>query len=400
MATRPETAKKILLYWMDGTFALMAVALSLTVYATAAESLISVPHALVVEVCAMASLAFVPLVLRDAYDDRPRPTVKLALSGVLAAVTVALIPPRPPGGVEGSWDVIATLWLSAMALYLPLWATVWLGAAVVAVVTTYVSVIGEQPWQAVLTVQVVSTVLLPALTRIWRWLWWTIREAHDSREAKATLAVSEERLRFARDLHDLLGHSLSVLSLKSELAAKLATIDAGKAAAEMADVRRLAAESLAEVQVAVEGYQSLDLDEELAGAREALEAAGARCVVEARADDLSPAGRALLAWAVREGATNVLKHSTATRCAIVIDGGVLEMRNNGVPREGSPAHATDGHTADGRATDGRAAGGPAVPPNAGSGLRGLAERMSSAGGSFTAAPTASGEFVLRAVVRP
>ncbi|MEV1246033.1 sensor histidine kinase [Nonomuraea sp. NPDC050022] len=373
MATRPETAKKILLYWMDATVALMGFMLSMMVLASAREGRIFVPHAVAAEVCVLAALAVLPLVLRDAYDDRPRPTAKLVAGGLFAAGAVALVPPSIT--TAGSWEMVGCLWLSALALYLPLRATACVGAALVALTTFYVSAVSDQPWQYLLISLTVSAVLLPATMRLWRWLWWTIREAYDSREAKATLAVSNERLRFARDLHDLLGHSLSVLTLKSELAAKLATIDTGKAAAEMADVRRLAAESLAEVQVAVDGYRVLDLDEELAGVRAALEAAGARCVIEARTDDLSPAARTLLAWAVREGATNVLKHSTATRCAIVIDGGVLEMRNDGVP-------------------------GPATSwaTGAGSGLRGLAERMGAAGGSFTAATTPAGEFLLRAAV--
>ncbi|MEU4234130.1 histidine kinase [Nonomuraea sp. NPDC026600] len=370
MATRPETAKKILLYWMDASVALMAVLLSMQIIASVNERRISVPHAVAAGTCLLASLAFGLLVLRDAFDDRPRPVAKLAAGGLFAAGALALI---PPSTTDGSWGMAGIIWLSFLALYLPLRATACVGAALVALTTVHLSAVTAQPWPVVLITMTLSAVLLPATMKLWRWLWWTIREAYDGREAKATLAVSHERLRFARDLHDLLGHSLSVITLKSELAAKLATIDEGKAAAEMAEVRRLAAESLAEVQVAVDGYRLLDLDTELAGVRVALEAAGARCVIEARADDLSPAARTLLAWAVREGATNVLKHSTATRCAIVIDGGVLEMRNDGVPATGG----MDG---------------------AGSGLRGLAERMAAAGGSFSAAPTPAGEFLLRAAV--
>ncbi|HUR04477.1 MAG TPA: histidine kinase [Nonomuraea sp.] len=372
MATRPETAKKILLYWMDATIALMGIMLSMLVIASAGDHRISVAHAMAAEVCVLATLAFVPLILRDAYDDRPRPTAKLIAAGLFAAGAVTLV---PPSSADGSWGMAGLLWLSVLALYLPLRATACVGAVLVALITVYQSAVTGQPWPGALITMTLSAVLLTATMLLWRWLWWTIREAYDSREAKATLAVANERLRFARDLHDLLGHSLSVITLKSELAAKLATIDEGKAAAEMAEVRRLAAESLAEVQVAVDGYQVLDLDEELSGVRAALEAAGARCVIEARADDLSPAARTLLAWAVREGATNVLKHSTATRCAIVIDGGVLEMRNDGVPEPAT------------RGVNG-----------AGSGLRGLGERMAAAGGSFTAAPTPAGEFLLRAAV--
>ncbi|WP_214320224.1 sensor histidine kinase [Nonomuraea sediminis] len=372
MATRPETARKVLLYWMDGMIAFFAVMFIAGAWYLVAEDRISVPHAMAGAGSALAFCAIFPFMLRDAYDERPRPVAKLVVSGLLAAVALVLLPSgagldQPPM----SWDMVGPLWLSAAALFLSWQVTVAFGVLEIAIVFPYVRGIGWLPWQAELAIQAGAAILLPVATWLWLWLWRTIREAHDSQEAKASLAVSEERLRFARDLHDLLGHSLSVIALKSELAGKLATKDAARAAAEMAAVRHLAGESLTEVRAAVEGYQTLDLEAELAGVRAALEAAGASCTIEASADDLSPAARALLAWVVREGATNVLKHSTATRIAIRIDGGVLEMRNDGMA-------------------------GPVS--DQGSGLRGLSERIAGAGGSLSAAPTGSGEFLLRAAV--
>ncbi|MFG1709903.1 sensor histidine kinase [Nonomuraea sp. M3C6] len=370
MATRPETARKILLYWMDAMVALMGVIFLTLTALHAANGRISAPNAAIVIVCLLGFFGIFPFLLRDAYESRPRPTPKLMIAGLLAVGAVLLLPSQPMDGTA-TWLEVGILWLSAAALYVPLAVTACLGAVVVGLVSGYVVVITGEAWPGVLIPEAVSAVALTGAMLLWRWLWWTIRDAHDSKEAKARLAVSEERLRFARDLHDLLGHSLSVITLKSELAAKLATKDAGRAAAEMAEVGQLAGDSLARVQRAVHGYQALDLDEELAGVRAALEAAGARCVIDARADGLSPAARTLLAWAVREGATNVLKHSTATRCAITIDGGVLEMLNDGVTAR------------------------PSAPGN---GLRGLSERLATAGGSFSAAPTPAGEFLLRAAV--
>ncbi|MFD0471898.1 sensor histidine kinase [Nonomuraea thailandensis] len=246
-----------------------------------------------------------------------------------------------------------------------------MAASLAVAIAVYAGQVTDQPWQGVLLVEVVNSTLTIGAMVLWRWLWWVIRDANKSREARARLAVAEERLRFARDLHDLLGHSLSVITLKSELAAKLATKDAGRAAAEMAEVRALAGESLFEVQQAVHGYQALDLEEELAGVRAALEAAGVRCAIEASTGGLSPSAKMLLAWAVREGGTNILKHSAATRCEIRIDEGVLEMLNDGVTEL------------------------PAAP---GSGLRGLSERLVTVGGSFSAEPAPDGRFLLRAVV--
>ncbi|GAA2316026.1 hypothetical protein GCM10010149_80090 [Nonomuraea roseoviolacea subsp. roseoviolacea] len=377
MAGQALTARKVLVHWMDGAVALMALAFVGMVVTVAVEGKVSVPHAVAAGVCLVGVCGLVPFLLREAFDTRPAPSVRLVAAGLLAAGAVALLPPVSTASGDGLWAMVTYLWLSVAVLYLRVWAAVCTGAVVVALSTAAVVLTTRQPWQPVLLVQAITAVLMAVAMWLWRWLWWTIRDAHDGKEAKASLAVAEERLRFARDLHDLLGHSLSVISLKSELAAKLATRDAaeGRAAREMADVRRLAVEALAEVQVAVDGYRTLDLDEELDGVRAALEAAGARCEIDAATAGLSPAARALLAWAVREGATNVLKHSTATRCSITIRDGALEMRNDGVRVPVLLGEATGG-----------------------SGLRGLAERLDAAGGSFTAGPGPAGEFVLKAVV--
>ncbi|WP_217708200.1 sensor histidine kinase [Nonomuraea rhodomycinica] len=377
MAGQALTARKVLVYWMDGAVALLALTLMGMVVTAFAEGTISVPHAVAAGACLAGTCGLFPFLLREAFDTRPAPSVRLVLAGLLAVGALALVPPATAGTGDGMWAMVMFLWLSAAVLYLPLWAAWCTGAVVLALTTATVALLTRQPWQPVLLVQAITAVLMSVAMWLWRWLWWTIRDAHDGKEAKASLAVAEERLRFARDLHDLLGHSLSVISLKSELAAKLATRAAaeGKAAREMADVRRLAVEALAEVQVAVDGYRTLDLDEELDGVRAALEAAGARCEIDAATAGLSPGARVLLAWAVREGATNVLKHSAATRCSITIRDGALEMRNDGVRVPAEP----------------RGAGG-------GSGLRGLAERLAAAGGAVTAGPGPAGEFVLKAVV--
>ena len=373
MPTRPERAKKILVYWMDAMVVVFGLSLAMVILPALAEGRIAPGVALTILGSMASVLVLYAAILRDAYAGRPRPTAKLVACGVFAAVAIVL--PTAALPAIGTWSTLAYFWLAAIILYLPLWTVAGIGAGIVTAITWYVTAAGE-PWAGALGTQLFHALMLPGATWVWCWLWRTIRDAHDSQEAKAGLAVSEERLRFARDLHDLLGHSLSVITLKSELAAKLSTKDPARAATEMAEVRRLAAASLIEVQVAVDGYRSLDLEEELAGVRAALEAAGARCTIDARTQELSSEARALLAWVVREGATNVLKHSQATCCSITIDGGGLVMRNDGVDAGGQ------GHQRQ--------------PP--GNGLRGLAERMATAGGSCTAEPTPAGEFLLRARV--
>jgi two-component system, NarL family, sensor histidine kinase DesK len=183
-----------------------------------------------------------------------------------------------------------------------------------------------------------------------------------AREQIARLAVGEERLRFARDLHDLLGHSLSVIALKSELAGKLIGKSPEQATREVRDIEKVAREALSEVRDAVTGYRQPTLSAELAGAKEALTAAGVECRVDQEQHALPPAVEAALAWAVREGATNVMRHSKAHHCTIRIssrDGQVmLEVVDDG--QGGTPVM--------------------------GSGLLGLEERANERGGRMTAAP--------------
>ena len=197
-----------------------------------------------------------------------------------------------------------------------------------------------------------------------------------AQEEIARLAVSEERLRFARDLHDLLGHSLSLITLKSELAGRLLPDAPEKAATEVQDVERVAREALKEVREAVSGYRRPTLRSELDGAREMLEAAGVRCRVEAEDVKLAPPTEAVLAWTVREGVTNVIRHSRAHDCGLRIE------------------HEPDAVRAE-VLDDGL---GPAVdagpPRSTGTGLSGLAERVAAVGGRLEAGPGPTGGFRL------
>lgn len=147
------------------------------------------------------------------------------------------------------------------------------------------------------------------------------------------LAKLAERERIARDLHDVLGHTLSVVVLKSELAQKLIARDLPRAAAEMAEVERIAREGLAEVRQAITGYRSSGLAAELDHVRETLVAAGIQATIEARAVPLAPAQETALSLALREATTNVIRHASATSCHVRFyeqDGSVLmEVADNG-----------------------------------------------------------------------
>jgi two-component system sensor histidine kinase DesK len=214
------------------------------------------------------------------------------------------------------------------------------------------------------------TIMLQFLVFAFRttlWMLGLVWELDRSREVRANLAVAEERLRFARDLHDVVGRNLSVVALKADLAAQLARRDRSSAAIdEMLEVRRIAHDSLDELRAVVSGYRTADLAVELAGARSLLASAGIDCRVIGEVDvSGEPAGA--LGWAVREGVTNVLRHSEARTCTITLRGKVLSMSNDGV----------------------------SLPSfRFGSGLTGLHERVAALGGSVTAAPEAPNRFVL------
>jgi two-component system sensor histidine kinase DesK len=143
------------------------------------------------------------------------------------------------------------------------------------------------------------------------------------------LVVSEERNRFARDLHDILGHSLTVITVKAELANKLMEVDPARARAELVDLERLSRDALADVRRAVEGYRELTLPGELARARMALEAAEIEAELPNSTDDVPSDKRELFAWTIREGITNVIRHSNATRCTVVLHPDRVEIRDNG-----------------------------------------------------------------------
>ncbi|MFI6936898.1 sensor histidine kinase [Streptomyces sp. NPDC050287] len=151
------------------------------------------------------------------------------------------------------------------------------------------------------------------------WLLDAVYELDEARETRARLAVAEERLRFGRDLHDVMGRNLAVIALKSELAVQLARRGRAEAVEQMVEVQRIARETQREVRDVVRGYREADLEAELAGARGVLRAAGIRCEVTGGATSGLPAEvQSALGWVVREATTNVLRHGDAERCTVVV----------------------------------------------------------------------------------
>jgi len=196
-----------------------------------------------------------------------------------------------------------------------------------------------------------------------------------TREDMAKLAVQEERNRFARDLHDILGHSLTVITVKAELAGRLIQVNPDKAAAEVADVESLARAALADVRAAVAGYRELSLAGELVSARTALRAAEIKPDLPTTMDEVPEENRELFAWVVREGVTNVIRHSGAKRCTIRLGARQIEVLDDG--KGPTPDSPTSGH-----------------------GLMGLRERADQAGAALQVGQAPTGGFRLAVKVTP
>jgi two-component system sensor histidine kinase DesK len=209
----------------------------------------------------------------------------------------------------------------------------------------------------------------------------TVAELRQTRAELARVAVAEERLRIARDLHDLLGQSLSLITLKAELSRRMLDTDTPSAAREMAELETVARQSLRDVREAVAGYRQPDLAAELGAARQLLTAAGLSCRISIPAGLSLPADvDTVLAWTVREGVTNVVRHARASSAGITVSTGATAGGTDRVVAE-----ITDNGT------------GPLAGP-AGSGLAGLSERVRQLGGNLMAGPAPGGGFRLQVTI--
>jgi two-component system sensor histidine kinase DesK len=271
-----------------------------------------------------------------------------------------------------SWAGLLIYVSAASAAALP---TRWVWPAVVAAAAVCAGVVTLDGEPGLLILPVLCLLTAFAL-RGTRHLVSVNAELAEAREELACNAVAEERLRFARDLHDLLGHSLSLIALKSELAGRLAEADPARARAEMADVEAAARRALAEVRDAVSGYRQVSCAQALAEARSALSGAGIAIRLPARMPALPGPVDAALGWVVREATTNVLRHSGARSVTVTLT------------EDGAEAVLTV--TDDGR--------GPAEHTEPGSGLTGLAERVGTLGGALTGGAGRDGGYELRAVL--
>jgi two-component system, NarL family, sensor histidine kinase DesK len=320
----------------------------------------------------------------------PGTTASKATATVLLVVTyigyIALPPLLWPQSVRARVIGLVVYWAASLVL-LPLIGPylVWVWTLVVAMaafmwmplVPTLVVILGVVVAQVVLSwtgdfadgtifapfVTVSIAVSLVAITRQII----ANRELRDAHATIASLAAAEERARLARDLHDVLGHSLTVVAVKSELAGRLVERDPAKAIAEIGDIESLARTALFDLRAAVSSYREMNLDAELSAARTALDAAGIRAHLPLDGLAVDRDLRPLFGWVLREGVTNVIRHSGATECWVELTPESLTVRDDGL---GVPG------------------------PRKGNGLTGLTERALEAGAELTAANGDSGGYVL------
>jgi two-component system, NarL family, sensor histidine kinase DesK len=230
-------------------------------------------------------------------------------------------------------------------------------------------------------VLVQTIVFIPAIVIITRIVMWSITtswQLNDARKEIARLAVETERLRIARDLHDLLGHNLSLIALKSELAKRLVHVAPERAVVEISDVENVARTTLQEVREAVSAFRQPTLKSQLNAAQEILAAAGIAYHFEgddSLIDALPTTIEAVLSWTVREGVTNVIRHSRAHQCTIHVTRNAHEIGIE-VIDDGIGFTSVSGSN------------------NEGNGLRGLTERVETLGGRCEVFPREGGGFLL------
>ncbi|MFL0457561.1 response regulator [Brachybacterium paraconglomeratum] len=273
---------------------------------------------------------------RDRWDLPQVGSIPADRSLLATAVPSAVIVLLQLLGLSAAPVLVASLTLLAAAALLR-WR--WQIGAAVAVATTVIAMaFGLSAPVAFPTGALLLAVVLTV--RISLWLAAMVRELDDAREAQAQLAVAEERLRFARDLHDVTGRDLSVIAVKTELVAQLAERGDPRAAEHGREAAQIARTSLAEIRSLVRGYRGADLATELQGTASLLRSAHVEVTVHGAAEDVPAARAGTAAWVLREGGTNILRHADPSAVEITLRADGVTMVNDGAPedaeiREGS-----------------------------------------------------------------
>lgn len=283
----------------------------------------------------------------------------------LSVITALAVPQLFLMGVDGVGVLIFPTIMTAALLSFT--STVWFALAAAGVMVGWTWSAPDGPAWELALIGVALGLWMAGFTK-------NIRMSIDLRQARDELArnaVIAERERIGRDLHDILGHSLTAIAVKASLARQLVQADPARAHSEIVDVERLARSALSDVRSTAAGIRELSLAGELAVARSVLTAAGITAVFPSAIDDVDPAGRQLFGYVLREAVTNVVRHSGAATCTVRLGVDHIEILDDG------------------------GGGGPAGD---GSGLRGLAERVEQAGGTLTVGALVPCGFCVRATL--
>lgn len=275
------------------------------------------------------------LELRTEFTTAPRREMRREVPWLLPTATVLgascwvvglLLMLSGSDGISDGGLPLIVVSLFIMPLAVMPWLPYHWPVTVVAAVVTAV-VLGEMWWMSLFIPFFLMTTLLSA---------WTVNIAKQLDRARITesaLQVSEERLRFAQELHDTLGQRLAAISVKTELARALAARGDDRLDAELAELQSLAQASVAEMHDVVEGYRTVNLSTEITGSRQLLESAGITLTVEGDPTALPEPLRETAAWLVREATTNVVKHADATWVRLTLTPDTVTAANDGVARD-------------------------------------------------------------------
>jgi signal transduction histidine kinase len=366
----------------------------------------TIPHlatkfaaALVVAVCCGF---FLQAVVRMLFLTTEFWDIALGTSYLLATLLLQLGYFSRPGSRLNSWKAYLLLGLLALLVYLPwlqfqqAWTGLpgFLAGSALLVLrpaagwALFITVVATVAWAKVglgvilprdIGTDMIVTLDMGLVTYGLTWMARTVRQLRAARRELAEVALAATRLKFARDLHDLLGLSLSAITLKSELAYRLILLDPNRASTELTEVLEISRLALADVRSVASGYHEMSLEEERRTAESLLTTAGLDVRMDVEYGELPSEVSTVLATVLREGVTNVLRHSKGELCEITIrsDGDVagLHVVNDGVTKEPDRDH--DGW---------------------GSGIRNMSDRVAALGGQLTAQYESDGRFSLCAKV--
>ncbi|MBM0276037.1 sensor histidine kinase [Micromonospora tarensis] len=284
-------------------------------------------------------LLYLALVAVPVADLPVRPALRHAGLALLALLGIGLA--AAYAGTSDGWLTLLLYVCSAGAVGLTRAARAfaWVGGSVAAVLLIGVT---HQLPAADTTLTALITGLAGASTIAFVHVVRLVEELRRTQRELAATVVERERLRFAQDLHDLLGHTLSLIVVKAEVVRRLTPTDPERAAVEAADIERVGRTALSEVREAVTGYRGQHFSDELTNARRVLADVGIDVTVTETGHPLSAVADDAFRWVLREAVTNVLRHSQATRCDITVStdlsGSTLTISDNGVggdPRPGT-----------------------------------------------------------------